>query len=513
MIPFRRSQVSFTEMRDSLDPTTAEARVATLLKNVYPIDTHQGAAVVGRPGCQQMGSQLGAAGTRRMQRVYQFTKLDGTEYTVGFCGGLMYTFDWVARSWSSVALSGVSLSTSGVVYCATFADKLVVSDGTNIPWTWDGSSFVTLSNCPVLYGPPTVYYAKLFGVKNSDRNVIVWSEEADPTTGYEANDYNNAWRLGQTDQEALECLVGTNEALYYWRSRSLNAISGAVTPEFVSSGTREGVSETIGTESPNSVTVFEGDIYFLSADGHPYRLPVGGRPIPAWEGLRETLAAIPRSLITKAVGAAYQPTQHVLLGFCAELQSEVGTLAAFDTRTQKLAGLWDGFNAVTLDVVKNQDGVPTLIHGSENGYAYDHGHPNGSLWTDALNATDGGTTAIEHDVIGTPLAYETHIESAFVRLDMTCRAVTDMTLSVSYETPRGTNTAQSVSVTANTASWDGTWDGTWAGVIRERHAAVGWKGYGRWIKPRVLHQSGVQRFGLIAWTVTGAAATDHPSAK
>jgi hypothetical protein len=72
----------------------------------------------------------------------------------------------------------------------------------------------------------TVYYAKLFMLKR-DRKTIVWSEENQPNTGYEAGGYNNAWELTQTSNEPLTAIIGTNEALYYGRKTSVGAIRGA----------------------------------------------------------------------------------------------------------------------------------------------------------------------------------------------------------------------------------------------------------------------------------------------
>lgn len=508
-------QLSFTGMRDSLDPSTADPRRALLLANVYPVDTHLGAAVVGRPGFQTMGAQGGSGGARRVQKIYQFTKLNGTEYTVRFVGGKMYTFDWALRTWSEVALVGVSLSTTEKVRCVTFANTLVVSDGVNRPWTWDGTTFTDLTNAPVAYGAPTVYYAKLFFIKNTERNTIVWSEEADATTGYEASGFNNAWTLGQTDQEAIVAIQGTNEALYYWRARSAGAISGAVNADFVNSGTRENVSNNIGTASPDGIVIHEQAIYFLSADGYPYKLQIGGSLVPLWADVRETLSGFPRDSLSKVVTANYLPTQHVVIGIPESGATYSSRYLAIDTRTDLIGGLWSGFTSAALDVVKDEDGIPVMCHGSENGYTYDHGNPDGILWQDENHADDGGTLPIQHTVTGTPMGYELDGEKTFDRIDLTMRMLTDMTsCQLDYETPNGTSTAQSVSFESNFAQWDvAEWDDdSWSAIALERHFAVGWNGQGRWNRPRLRHAFGTERFGLIGWKVTAIPDAPEPAA-
>src|SRR3989442_776068 len=102
--PLLLTQVSFAGMRDSLDPSTAEPRKAILLENVYPSDTFQAAATVGRPGFQQSGTVL-VSGSR-VQGIAQFTRLDGTETTVAVCNGGLYTFNWTTRVWTNVPLGG-----------------------------------------------------------------------------------------------------------------------------------------------------------------------------------------------------------------------------------------------------------------------------------------------------------------------------------------------------------------------------------------------------------------------
>ena len=235
-------QLSFDGMIDSLDTMVGSPRKAFLLQNVYPQDPELDGGLVGVPGFQLTeDSQKGSAGNRTTQRVYQYTQLDGTEFTVGFCGGKMYTYSWGGAAWTEKTLSGagVVLDTSAKVFCVTFNNKLIVNpnDGTNEMFSWDGSSFVSLTESAPIFGQPVVYYAKLFGIKWAERTTIQWSEENDETSGYESSGFNNSWTLGQTDQETLHALHATNEALYYFRARSIGEISGAVTTNSAARGT------------------------------------------------------------------------------------------------------------------------------------------------------------------------------------------------------------------------------------------------------------------------------------
>lgn len=477
-------QAAFRGMRDSLDPTTADPSLAILIQNLYPIDTEMGAALVGRPGFDQAGAQLGAGAD--VQGIYQYTELDGTEHTIAVCNGKLYELTW-GGSWADKSSGQPTTSTSAACYFVTMANKVIVSDGTNVPWTWDGTNFVALSNCPVLFGQPVVYYAKLFGIKNTERSAIVWSEENDPATGYEAGGYNNSWTLGQTDQEALYGLAATNENLFYFRARSIGSISGAVTTDFTNTGTREGVHETVGTMSPDAIVFSENKIYFLSADARPYVLDTRRQKVdPLWQDLRETIPNYDATKLGVSIGVNHLETEMVLLGV-VDTGSDVDTYIAIDARRDQIAGLWTGFDCTAMAMVKDASGVPRLMHGSTNGYVYHHDRPTGSTWNDQANAADGGTVAISHAIEGSPLGYTIEIQKFFCRLDVSFRQTTTQTMAASYTTNKGASTPQNI-----TSTYTG-------GSTVERHVAIGLEGYGRWARPKITHSSGVERFGILSW--------------
>lgn len=546
--PVRLTQLSFTGMRDSLDPSTADARKALLMQNVYPSDASEGASTVGRPGFQQSGSTLNSGFS--VQGIGQYSKLDGTETTVGFCGGQMFTFNWTSRVWTNVPLGGgAALSTTAAIDTVNFANVLIVSDGVNTPFQWDGTTFTVLSNAPVWFGPPTVYYGRLFAVKASDHTTIDWSEANQPNTGYEAGGFNNSWTLGQTQQDAIYRLVGTNAALYYWRQRSTGVITGAVTATFSSDGTKDGISETIGSTAPRSFVVYNQAIYFLSADGRPHALAVGGGlKEDLWTDLRETLVTVNRSLLPSSVAVGDPLTQMALVSFVAGSQITPQQYAAIDTRTNLIGGLWSGFSATAMALVKDDQLIPRIMHGTSNGNVYDHGDPNGSLWDDENATIDGGTLAIAHAVTGTPLGYDLQYDKIFDRIDLSMRLQTNLTeVSFDYTTPYGTSPqaytlTDSLTWDKTGVTWDDldpTWDATlvrggaqemnftssvgaqwdsavwdtdfWPADELEMHFAFGLAGRGRWITPRIQHAFGTERFGLEGWVVTAFPDADDPA--
>ena len=497
-------QTSITGMRDNVDPTTARPGKAFLLENVYPEDPEISAAVVGRPGFTKAGAQLGSGGNRQGQGVFQYTQLDGTERTIVFVGGKMYTYDWGADSFSEVTLTGVSIGTTEKLFFQTFADKLIVNpnDGSNKPWEWDDTTFTSLTNAPLAFGRIAVYYAKLFFINNADRAEFQWSEEASSNTGYTAGGLNNAWKLQQTDQEPLFALYGTNVALYYFRARSIGAVFGQVTTNFEAQGTREGVSQTIGTTSPGSVLSHDNEIYFLDADGKPRTIrPPGFVNDEMWQDLRTQIALIDVSKLANVEAVNYTPANLIRIGMAETGSTPMNVQQVIDSRTKQIAGVFKGYTFTAHGMVKNGSGVATLMHLSDDGFAYFHGAPDGTVWDDGLNA---GSASISHTVTGTPVGYDTRDVKAWDRIDLTLRARTANTsLAINYITPHGTSTAQTVTTSLKSEGDPSV----------ETHATVGIDGSGRWIMPKVVHDQAAEEFGLISMQVSGYPDTDYPEAK
>lgn len=512
MVPL--AQGPYRGMRDSLDPSAAQPGLALLIQNAYPAD-RTGGGVWGRPGCKKIGSQLGTVGNRVGQRGFQFTKLDGTEYTVDFAGGKMYVYSWSAGTHTEVSLGALVLDASARIYCLTFTDRLIISDGVHKPimgavdgvgaWT-----FTELTNCPVLFGQPTIYYAKMFGIMASDRNTIVWSEENDPTIGYGTAPYvTSVWELGQTEQEALYGVLGTNNELVYFRARATGSIYGEVDDDFRSTGTLESYSDSIGTQSPDSIVRTGRMVYLMDADGHPQLLRLGsgyqgedGGLDPIWYDCRETTRRIQRNAYAQTTGVHYPDANLVLLGFRNYNSIEPEDVLVFDAPTGQFLAVWRGFSFRTLDMVKDGDGRPTLRHIDANGYVHTHGHPQGVIWSDQLNTAPA--KAIEHLIEGSPAGYDTSVEKHFVQIDYSLRLTTNLTGAASnYTTPERTSAELSFSRDGGWAVWDeDEWDtATWPLDSMERRAAVGISALGRWLIPRLRHNGLDEEFGLISITL------------
>lgn len=227
--------------------------------------------------------------------------------------GELYKLAYSTQTWTrkvttaELGAASITLNTGGPVYFTEFVTPisgtltpvLVISDGSNVPFYWDGTSTtgaglkkMVIDNvdppgggvdCPVFYGQPTVYYAKLFAIKKDDRRTIVWSEENDLLTGFDVDSGANFWTLSQTGGAPLHCLVGTNQALFYFRDTSIGSIRGPVADDFTASGVHDDISTTIGTTGTRGAALIGDTIWVQDAEGKPWAFRPGEAPQPIWQ--------------------------------------------------------------------------------------------------------------------------------------------------------------------------------------------------------------------------------------
>ena len=514
---FTAPQVSFTGVRDSLDITTGHARKAFNLQNVYPQDAEFGGGLAGRPGFVVL-NETQISGEPAVRHIKSFQQNDGTRYTVAFADDKMYEVNWATGVLTDVTPVGPTIDSSADIFTVFFADQLIVSDGVNKPWAWDGATATVLTDAPIAFGQPVVYFAKLFFIDSVDRTMIQWSEENDPETGYTAGVFNNAWNLIQVANSPLYALAATEEALYYFRAYGIGAVVGSVTPDFASTGVQEAVSSTIGTRSPASVLVLEREIWFLDAQNRPQIIRAGGGLLEdAWKDARETARVV--SIIPDDQARSHTvlwPWARLVL-FCTISQSALNPdrIIVYDSRRHEFVGVWNGFEFSTAALVEDASGDPILVHGSLDGYIYRHGQPRGTLWSNDFVA---GEEAITHVVDGTALGYAIKDESRFTRLDIAFRNLSNITgLELQTRTPYTTQGQTLPDLASGGAVWGdpGTeWgDAVWSSGEAEAHVAVGLNDLGRWLRVRIEHATAGEQFGFLGWQVEGTGHADPPQAQ
>ena len=516
--PLILDNISFNRgMRDSLDVSLTERDKAFGLQNCFPAAFSRASGIIGRPGFTLAGGTTGS----RVQCIHQFSKLNSDELTIIIGSGEIYQYNWALDTTTrlvnsaNLVTAGIALNTTRRVYLPTFTDKLHISDGVNTPFLWDGTSgssgLTSLTASPPLYGQPTVYYAKICGIKTTERSTWVWSEEADATIGYEAGGFNNAWTMGQTDQEALYHLEGTNEALYFWRARSIGAVWGAISDDFQSSGTQEGVSPTVGSIS-QAMASKQNTIYFLSAAGRPYRLFTGEGRIERLDDdlVEQVKLSDPAQLLT--AGAVYiQESDLIAFNYVATGGNALSGYSSgfsvgfsgtpitpdkvfcLDEETGEAACTFKGFTPLEMALVKHAtDGTERLMHGDASGNIYYHGTAVSGPWSD----NTGSDVAIAHVVESQALGYDTRSTKTFDRLDIAFGPENNdlEAMTVSLTGPSGTGLPQTITQVEKSG--------------REMRGVVGLNHIDRWARVKLEHEQLGEKFTL--YTMAVEAYVDGP---
>lgn len=511
-------------MDDTADPVAARPQFAALARNAYLPPLSKGASYVGRPGTTLAGAQQGSGSDRHWQFMGQLTKQDGTEYTVGVLEGEIYTYSWGGNAWTKVVTTAnlttasITMSATARVHAVMFQNTLVLSDGVNVPFTWDGASgaggLTELTNCPVLYGQPVVYYVKLFGIKSTERDTMVWSEEATPNTGYEAGGYTNAWTVPNPTNDRMVALAASNDALTVLWTRSATRITGAVSTDFQTAGTRSAVSSTIGTGSPSAALALDEGVVFVDQDGRPHVIPAGAsQPQPLYEKCRTFLSTINRSALATALVVEDRATETLKIGYADAAESYPTKWLVFtrDGGTLLLSGVESGYTASVAGAVKNSAGRWVWMHGGENdGYAYHHGTPEAGPWSDASAAT---TVPIQRELVTMALGSDPDIEKVFDTISVQGFAPSNQTLQVSYATPAGLSMSQAMTLAGSGDAYDAVvWDtGVFAEGSNDLRARVGILGRGRWLQVWVTQATTSEQFGIELVRVAGFEEAAEPA--
>lgn len=505
----------FLGMRDDTSPVGTDPRFASLIRNAYATSTEQGVrCVTGLPGFALAGTQLGSVGARACQWIGQFTQVAGTTKSLAFVNGELHEYDWGGNAWTTrltqaeiAAGTGTpALSTTARIYCVVYNDQLIVSDGVNVPFQWDGTDsggVVELSNCPVLYGQPTIHYEKLVGVMDAERDTIVWSEEGDPTLGYDTAPYENAWNLPGARAEPILALAARNESLGIIRKRTTTVVSGAIAAGFETTANRASVSDDTGTFSPGGVLVLDEGTVTVDQKGRPQFWVSGGgytKDPAMWEACEATARLIAASTVPHMQVVLDEGTDLIWVTYAASGESALANAFLFERTggTPNLVGVVTGVPMQRVGTWVDPDGRGRLVHaGVDDGYVYYHGTAAGDTWNYGFAA---GTTPIPHEVQPAPLGADPDEEKNFDECTVEVMLDTSATLTVDFTSSDGTITdAQVLTFASAGMLWDdGLWDvGEWAGAAPNARGRIGIAAHGRWVRPSIRHSVLNETFCLL----------------
>lgn len=514
---------------------TAPVRPPSVLRvsrNMMP-DRISGGSWCTRPG---FGDPNGLAGRTYGRAVRQLSTSWGGEYSIYFLDDRFIASIAEIAATEQTLGGGVSITAMTpatpakfLIGTTQFRDLLVVTDSVNLPWTWDPltDTYTLLTNASVARARPTTYYGKVFFIKDDDPKTLIWSEEGDPETGYEAGGYSNAWELTQTSGEYITAILGTNEALFYWKQSSFDMIRGEVDANFSTSGTVAGVHSEIGTRSSHAILLLGNKIWFIDQYGNPQRYFIGGEIEPIWQAAQHTLKFVDVPNLPMA-SVAHFTDAGVVVFLIPSTLAPAGTLSnmalAFDDASGAYLGTWSD-----TEEVSEWDPKPIDAHvlGTVKRYkrarmAHLGGVPCKTwVWHLPVDTTDASVLGYYQDrysggVGGSGQPIVTHLISGpvgegsghkvFDRLTVSLAGGQTVTnLNIAYRTAEGgERPPQTITATGLVET------GSFPVPHAEQKVTVGTIMRSRWIQPRLSHASTAEILSVNHVAIRGMYDSSDP---
>lgn len=344
-------------------------------------DPKNGSAILARHGFVGLLEQLGSTADRRTgQGAYAYRKLNGDTERLTFGGGRMYRWDG-DDDFVDITPANVEIHESNPVFASgPLNGKILVTDEQNKPWVYtpeDGTAALIPFNDAdeewntkgpiVVYSAHPVAIIKSVGqaelltddagagdnITTEDdlllsteplegfRNTIGWGNPFDALTGWDQAAYDHLWQLTQTASELLGCLYADEGALIYCRIEGMGKITGPIGENWRANATRDGISNTVGTDSPAAFIVVDKNAFWVDVEGRPYWMALSGEPKPLWLPVRREVeerfgASQNRASVAEYARAGYHKEYDMVLFTIWDRT----TLYGFNARTGAYMGTW-----------------------------------------------------------------------------------------------------------------------------------------------------------------------------
>lgn len=519
-------------------------------QNIYPEDPLVAASLVGRPGRWRTNLDYGIApvpesGVRVIQAVGQFTLPFG-QWTVAVVDGKFYTYVWNIDTWNGGPLPalltslGITMQADEPVYLLQLRDGLMISDGVNTPWLWDGSGFLApnvtkLTNVPPLFGQPRLRGGRVYGIRADDHTVIVWSEVDQPNVGYESGGYNNAWRVTQSNPNQLTVIAADNEGLTLFRRHSTTRVYGEDPQEFSTGNAEDTGDERVGVISPRAVVPLNRGLLVLDGELHAqWIFPGAEAATPVWHGLGATVAYIRKvwrrdtglpgeTLSEQAIAAEYPAAGLVLFAIRAFSndqadwsQDDVGNpeswVLVYDTRpeTPRAVAVWRGLGNIqamaTVRVDTNTSSDSHLMFGAD-GEIFVLGNPDQDYWNDAGRLPTMVPLPVRHIVETRPLGYSTKTEKHFDMLTVVGSA------PVGGQTPNQQTLLLEVLASDLSAPGQVAYLRPLPATGEDTKTEVGTEARGRYARVRITHPVLDEQFSISAISLNAIVTGGNPGGR
>lgn len=216
--------------------------------------------LIARPGAllQKRGGQLRvhaaplAGPVTGLHAYYQ----PSARHLIVAAGGKAYRRDPVTLEFLEIA-SG--LSPTALTQFATCVNYMVVFDGVNPPWKWDGTTVTPLANAPADGWLVCYHKEKVFTVSKAEPSTLLWPTSFMP----EVWPAVNYWKVADGDGDELKAILAYQGTLVALKSRSVHVLRGTDLEDFV----LDDPSQGHGAVGPNAAVVSGNYLWFIDQAG------------------------------------------------------------------------------------------------------------------------------------------------------------------------------------------------------------------------------------------------------
>lgn len=205
-----------------------------------------------RPGQTRLNSTLLPGVAQGLHAYYK----DANRHLVVAAGGSAYRWNPGTSAFVSIK-SG--LSTSALTSFETCVNYMVVFNGVNNPWKWDGTTVSNLANAPANGQFALLHKEKLFTVPTDEPSRLKWSDSFQP----ESWPAVNYWDIKPGDGDRVTCLQKHMGTLVIFKRRSIHILSGSSLDDFRC----EEMNSKIGCVGKFAAYMYDPYVFFVSDEG------------------------------------------------------------------------------------------------------------------------------------------------------------------------------------------------------------------------------------------------------
>ena len=151
------------------------------------------------------------------------------------------------------------LNTTALPLFETCVNYVVVFNGVDAPWKWDGTSVSALANAPADGRFPTLFKEKLFVVPKSDPSNLRWSDSFLP----ESWPGVNYWPVKDGDGDEITGLQVFLDELVIFKNHSIHSLRGTSLDDF----RLDELDRRVGCVGPFASVPIGNRIYFIGHRG------------------------------------------------------------------------------------------------------------------------------------------------------------------------------------------------------------------------------------------------------